>query len=59
MASQPLPDTGPRPKLGSQPSTTENTRISSMPIRKVGSDTPSSDRAIRAWLNPERRRSPV
>ena len=37
----PICVTGPRPKLGSQPSHTANTRISRMPSRKVGSDTPT------------------
>ena len=38
--------TCPRPKLGNQPSHTANTRISNMPIRKVGSDTPSKDKVM-------------
>ena len=33
--------TGPRPKLGSQPRATEKTRISRIPSRNVGSETPT------------------
>ena len=40
--------TSPRPKLGSHFSVTANTRISRMPIRKVGSETPMSDIVINA-----------
>jgi len=36
----------PRPKLGSHFSSTEKIRISRMPIRKVGSETPSSEPVI-------------
>ena len=49
--------TSPRPKLGNQPSCTANTRISRMPIRKVGSDTPSSDSIMKAWLRKVPRRN--
>ncbi len=38
--------TSPRPKLGSQPNCTEKIRISTMPIRNVGSDTPSSEKVM-------------
>ncbi len=38
--------TSPRPKLGNTLKITANTRISRMPIRKVGSDTPTSDNVI-------------
>ena len=47
---QPICTTCPRPKLGNQPSVTENTRISKIPIRKVGSDTPSSEIVMNSWL---------
>jgi hypothetical protein len=43
-------------KLGNQPSPTANTRISKMPIRKVGSETPSSDSVMKTWLMNEPRR---
>ena len=45
---QPICTTSPRPKLGNQPSMTANTKINKMPIKKVGSDTPSSDTVIRS-----------
>ena len=54
---QPSSVTGPRPKLGNQPSVTENTRISKMPIKKVGSDTPSSEIVMNTWLMKLPRRS--
>jgi hypothetical protein len=38
--------TSPRPKLGSIFSQTAKARISKMPIKNVGSDTPSSDNVI-------------
>jgi len=41
--------TSPRPKLGSHFNITANTRISRMPIRKVGSETPSSEKPIINW----------
>jgi len=41
--------TSPRPKLGSHFKVTANSKISRMPIRKVGSDTPISEIAISAW----------
>ena len=40
---QPSCTTSPRPKAGSQPSVTENTRISRMPTAKLGNDTPSTE----------------
>ena len=46
MVQPPSDTVSPRPKLGSHFSVTANTRISRMPIRKVGSDTPSSDTVI-------------
>ena len=54
---QPNCTVSPRPKLGSQPSQTEKIRISRMPIRKVGSDTPSSDTVMNTWLRKLPRRS--
>ena len=42
----PKATTSPRPKLGSQFSVTAKARISRMPIRKVGSDTPISEIVI-------------
>ena len=46
----PICTTSPRPKLGNQPRVTANTRISRMPIRNVGSDTPSSEMVMNSWL---------
>ena len=40
----------PRPNDGSQPSHTEKIRISTIPIRKVGSATPTSEQIISTWL---------
>ena len=42
----PKATTSPRPKLGSHFSVTAKTRISRMPIRNVGSDTPISEIVI-------------
>ena len=50
VVHQPRSSTSPRPKLGNHPSQTVNTRISRMPIRKVGNETPSSDRVMKTWL---------
>ncbi len=47
---QPRLTTSPRPKLGNQPRCTANTRISRMPIRKVGKDTPNSEIVMKTWL---------
>ena len=38
--------TSPRPKLGSHLSCTAKNRMSRMPIRNVGNDTPSSETVI-------------
>ena len=43
LLHQPICTTSPRPKDGSTLSQTANTRISRMPIRNVGSDTPISE----------------
>ncbi|MNR18329.1 hypothetical protein D3C85_1350530 [compost metagenome] len=40
--------TSPRPKLGSHRSCTPKTRMSRMPIRKVGSEMPAKDSAMKA-----------
>ena len=45
VVHQPIATVSPRPNEGSQPSRTANTRISRMPMRNVGSDTPISDTA--------------
>ena len=42
--------TSPRPKLGNQPSKTAKINISKIPIKKVGSDTPSNDTIMKIWL---------
>jgi hypothetical protein len=49
VLQKPICTVSPRPKLGSQPSSTANTQISSTPIRKVGSDTPISELDMIAW----------
>ena len=41
---KPKSTTSPRPKDGNQPNHTENTKITMMPIKNVGSDIPMSDR---------------
>ena len=56
---QPSATVSPRPNEGSQPSITENTRISRMPMRNVGSETPTSDSASIACDSHESRRSAV
>ena len=43
VVHQPICTVWPRPNDGSQCSMTAKIRISRMPIRKVGSDTPSSE----------------
>ena len=43
----PSATTSPRPKLGNTFSMTANTKISRMPIRKVGKETPSSEKVIK------------
>ena len=53
----PKATTSPRPKLGSHFSVTANTRISRMPIRNVGSDTPMSEIVIIACETNEPRLS--
>jgi len=50
LLHQPSATTSPRPKLGNQPSPTEKNKISRMPIKNVGSDTPSSDKVMNSWL---------
>ncbi len=57
VVHQPICTVSPRPKLGNQPRPTANTRISRMPIRKVGSDTPSSEIVTNTWLRKVPRRS--
>ena len=49
----------PRPNDGSQPSTTENTKMSRMPIKNVGNDTPISEKASSSCDNHDRRCRPV
>jgi hypothetical protein len=56
---QPIATVSPRPKDGSQPSCTEKMRISRMPMRKVGSETPMSEMASRTCDSHESRRSAV
>ena len=59
VVHHPIATVSPRPKLGSQPSCTANTRISRMPMRKVGRLTPTSDAASSACartLSPSQRR---
>ncbi len=51
--------TSPRPKLGNNLSITANTRISRMPIRNVGSDTPSSDNVMNTCEPKRPRRNAV
>ena len=51
VVHQPICTVSPRPKDGSQCSITAKIRISRMPIRKVGSDTPSSDTVCSSWLD--------
>ena len=57
VVHQPICTVSPRPKLGNQPRVTANTRISRMPIRKVGSETPSSESVMNTWLRKLPRRS--
>ena len=57
VVHQPIATVSPRPKEGSQPSSTENTRINRMPMRKVGSDTPISDTVMNRCDSQESRRS--
>ena len=52
---QPSCTVSPRPKEGSQPSQTENTRISRMPMRKGGSETPTRLKVSMARLSQELR----
>ncbi len=56
---QPSCTTAPRPKLGSQPSSTEKIRISRMPIRKVGSETPTRLPTMKAREANDLRQIPV
>ena len=46
LVQPPSATTSPRPKLGNHLSVTAKNRISRMPIRKVGNETPSNDTAI-------------
>ena len=46
LVQWPSATTSPRPKAGSQRRLAANTEISRIPIRKVGSDTPSSENVI-------------
>ena len=59
VVHQPIAVVSPRPYDGSQPSITANTRISRMPIRNVGSDTPSSDSVSSVCANQLLRRNAV
>ena len=49
VVEPPRSTVSPRPKLGMTPSVTENTKISRMPIRKVGSEIPASDTAMNTF----------
>ena len=51
VVHQPMAITSPRPKVGSQRRMTPKNRMSRMPMRKVGSDTPTSERV----MNPRER----
>ncbi len=46
---QPSWTTSPRPKEGSQRSSTAKSQMRPMPMRKVGSDTPTSDTDRMRW----------
>ncbi len=59
VVHQPIATVSPRPKEGSQPSKTANTRISRMPMRKVGRDTPTSEIARNTCASQESRFSAV
>ena len=59
VVHQPRSTTSPRPKVGSQRSQTPNTRISRIPIRKVGSDTPISDKVMNSLERKPSRWRPV
>ncbi len=47
VVQPPICTTSPRPKDGSQPSTTAKIQISRMPVRKVGSETPIREPAMK------------
>ncbi len=51
--------TSPRPKVGSHCSSTPKKRISRMPIRKVGKDTPIRETVKNSFERKPSRRSPV
>ena len=51
VVHQPIWTVSPRPKDGSSRSHTANTRISRMPIKKVGSDMPIRDTAWNSLLD--------
>ena len=51
---QPIFTTSPRPKAGSRPNVTENSRISRMPTAKLGRDTPSTEINCNACASLER-----
>ena len=47
VVHQPMATTSPRPKVGSQRRMTPNKRMRRMPMRKVGSDTPTRERVMK------------
>ena len=59
VVHQPSATVSPRPNEGSQPRMTAKTRISRIPIRNVGSDTPISEIASSSCESQESRRSAV